>query len=223
MSPLAEQNRKGALVATIGNTEVRAHGSCLLWRSGMAVDADGAPEAYHPESRRGLDALANAGAPGHWWGIACDPSGVPFIQDAGDPAPGFYVSTTALVDPRFPIHSCRRYVDASTVPYIVLPRGMPGGARLGDLAVVMNLETGAVCGAIYADIGPRGKLGEGSMALARAQGIDPDPRTGGCRTGLLTALFPASGTRRPQAPAVINERALELAAQHGLQDLRHFA
>ncbi|MGV3531106.1 MAG: hypothetical protein ACO1QR_01960, partial [Chthoniobacteraceae bacterium] len=115
------------VIATIGGVQVRSHGAYLAWISGLAVDADGSPRAYHPESRKGLDALANAGNPGNWWGVACDARGVPFVQGADDPAPGYYVSTTALCDTRFPASSCRRYVDAETIPYIVLPKGMPGG------------------------------------------------------------------------------------------------
>lgn len=219
----AERENTGVLLARIGTVEVRAHGPCLAWVSGLAVDADGAPRAYHPQSRKGLDALANAGGPGHWWGVACDAQGIPFLQGAGDPAPGYYVSTTALQDGRFPVHSCRRYVDAETIPYIVLPRGMPGTARLGDFALVMNLATGARCGAIWADIGPHGKLGEGSIALARALGIDASPRTGGCRAGILTVLFPGSGVRQPQPPERIEARALELLVQHGIREIRRFA
>jgi hypothetical protein len=213
----------GTLLARIGTVEVRAHGAYLTWTSGLAVDADGAPRAYHPESRKGLDALANAGKPGNWWGVACDARGIPFVQGPNEPAPGFHVSTTALQDSRFPVHSCKRYVDAETIPYIVLPRGMPGGARLGDFAVVMNLETGARCGAIWADIGPRGKLGEGSIALAKALGIDSAPRTGGCRAGILTVLFPGSGNRRVQVAEFIRERTTELLARHGIRDFSRFA
>lgn len=214
---------RGAVLATIGGVKVRLHGAYLAWISGLAVDADGSPRAYHPDSRKGLDALANAGKPGNWWGVACDARGVPFVQGAGDPAPGFYVSTTALCDTRFPANSCRRYVDAETIPYIVLPKGMPGGARLGDLALVTNLATGATCGAIWADIGPRGKLGEGSIALAKRLGINADPRKGGCRDGVLTVLFPGSGTRRPLAIEVIETRTASLIATHGISDLRRLA
>src|SRR6478672_475871 len=115
---------RSELLAKIGDVEVRSYGAYLSWSSGLAVDADGAPRAYHPDSRRGLDALATAGKPGNWWGVACDERGIPFLQGADDPAPGFYVSTTALQDSRFPVHSCRRYVNAEAIPYIVLPKGM---------------------------------------------------------------------------------------------------
>ncbi|MGH6644781.1 MAG: hypothetical protein ACRED3_19015, partial [Bradyrhizobium sp.] len=49
----------------------------------MEIDADGAPNAYHPNNT-GLDLLANAGFPGHGWRsvLVEDPAhpGMPFIQ-----------------------------------------------------------------------------------------------------------------------------------------------
>ena len=68
----------------------------------MMIDADGALRAYHPDDASGLDRLDHAGAPGNWWGIVTDdgtPGGEPVVQGDGDPAPGFYVSQTSLVDP----------------------------------------------------------------------------------------------------------------------------
>ena len=43
--------------------------SAFFYESGMTIDADGAPNAYHPDNT-GLDDLANAGAPGRWEGLA---------------------------------------------------------------------------------------------------------------------------------------------------------
>jgi hypothetical protein len=53
----------------------------------MAIDADGAPNAYSPEDT-GRDELANAGAPPHWNGIITDRVGSPLIQLKRDPFPG---------------------------------------------------------------------------------------------------------------------------------------
>ncbi len=72
----------------------------FFFEAGMTIDADGAPDAYHPDNT-GTDHLANAGRPGNWWALATDtgqPSGQPVVQGPGDPNPGFYVSTTALED-----------------------------------------------------------------------------------------------------------------------------
>jgi len=36
-------------------------GAAFFYMGGMAIDADGAPTAYHPNGTSGLDALGNAG------------------------------------------------------------------------------------------------------------------------------------------------------------------
>ena len=43
----------------------------FFYEAGMTIDADGAPNAYHPDNT-GLDDLRNAGAPGNWEGLAKD-------------------------------------------------------------------------------------------------------------------------------------------------------
>src|SRR5262245_30962205 len=89
----------------------------------MAIDADGAPNAYHPDDK-GIDALANAGFPhGGWKSIlALDlrDSTKPFVQTDG-PFAGFFVSKTALQDLDRAETDPRRYVDSTRVPYIVFP------------------------------------------------------------------------------------------------------
>jgi hypothetical protein len=173
------------------------------------VDADGAYKAYHPKNY-GLDSLTHAGYPGNWWALVTDNgerSGTPVVQKASDPAPGYYVSTTSLYDrnnrnPRDP----RRYVDAATIPYIVLPpRGLKY-ARLGDFATVINLENGKISSAIVADgsLELPDRIGEGSIALAKALGIDPDPRNGGKDDGgILYLVYPGSGNGAPRSAAAI--------------------
>jgi len=39
----------------------------FAYRAGMAVDADGAYRAYHPNDRMGLDSVEHAGYPENWW------------------------------------------------------------------------------------------------------------------------------------------------------------
>lgn len=193
----------------------------LFYRAGMTIDADGAPKAYHPVSKKGLDALGNAGRPGNWWGIATHNgkrNGQPVIQGPNDPAPGYYVSTTALSDPTKRYTDPHRYVDATTIPYIIIP-GKPKRAvgvhlrdlvRMGDFVLVVNRSNGQVAGAIVADIGPVGKLGEGSIALAEALGIPSDPRRGGTSRNVVYILFPNSGNRKPRPKEVIEQRSKEL-------------
>jgi hypothetical protein len=181
--------------------------------SGMTIDADGAPNAYHPDNI-GLDDLMNAGTPGHWDGIMTDADGNPLIQGSDDPFPGYYVSCTSLSDRTKPRNDPARYVDASKIPYVVLPRDLAaqGGARLGDFAVVVNLRTGKSSYAIFADVGT---LGEGSIALASNLGIWSDARQGGRRGGLLYLVFPGSGNRQPRAVEEIQSETEKLLQDWG--------
>lgn len=191
----------------------------------MAVDADGAPNAYN-RSDSGIDFLANAGRPGRWWGVATNGRGIPYVQDQDDPFPGYYISTTALIDSTHPPRDPRRYVDANTVPYIVMPRNIHDlvaapTVHKGDLAVVVRrAQPDRVVYAIYADVGPEKTLdparpfGEGSIALAQA--LDHDPfvvRRGirraavGLSDDIFYVVFPGTGIGRSLPPAVLNERA----------------
>jgi hypothetical protein len=156
------------------------------------IDADGSPHAYHPKgSPPGLDYLANAGKPGNWWGIATDDNGKPYVQTAADPAPGFYVSTTALERQRFPKSNPHRYIDSESVPYFVLPSKFPVKVKLGIKGIALNTQNGKSVKVTYADIGPVGKIGEGSMALADALGIPSNPKKGGTEKKIIRYEFPA--------------------------------
>lgn len=194
--------------------------SPFFFVSHFMIDADGAPTAYHPDDI-GLDALRHAGRPGHWWALVTDDDGEPVIQKDDDPAPGFYVSTTALDDSAVEdIRSPRRYVDAGRVPYISLPPQALEHARLGDVAFVLNLENGRSAGAIIADVGPRDLIGEGSIALAQALGINPDARRGGSDGRIAYIVFPGTGDRRPIPTEEIEHRTrLRLANLGGTSSL----
>lgn len=108
------------------------------------MDADGAFRAYHPDNRLGLDAIQHAGYPGNWWALATDngkPSGHPVVQGKTDPAPGYYVSMTALFHPGNPNeHDPRRFVDAASIPYVVLPPAGLKHANLGTLPLSSTVE-----------------------------------------------------------------------------------
>jgi hypothetical protein len=177
----------------IGGIELTMVDGVIQWSSGLAVDADGAPRAYAPleSGLVALDYLGNAGHPGSWWALACDGTGQPVIQGADDPAPGYYVSTTALQDKAFPVTSQRRYVDSSAIPYLAVPPELlAAGVKLGDVARVTYQAQWCPC--VVADIGPRKKLGEGSIALAAALGINASPRHGGVGRGLQVTLWAGS-------------------------------
>jgi len=190
----------------------------FFWTSGFAVDADGAPRAYHPGGRAAgaLDATANAGHPGNWWGIVTDGNGDPVIQGDGDPAPGFYVSTTALVDGTRPRADPNRYVDASTVPYVSLPSPAIKhfGVTKGDLAMVLNGKNGQFSSAIVADVGPATQIGEGSVALATALGLSGDASHGGTSSGIVWVVFPGSAAS-PAWPRALDEIASSASALLG--------
>ncbi|MGH9574940.1 MAG: hypothetical protein ACRD40_15590 [Candidatus Acidiferrales bacterium] len=187
-------------------------GSAVMFSSGMTIDADGAPNAYSRDNT-GLDDLANAGTPGHWDGIVTD-HGEPFVQGSEDPFPGFYVSQTALVNWNKEMTDPARYVDASKIPYVVLPEGLSRqfGARLGDFAVVVNMRRGLAANAIFADVGT---LGEGSIALADALGIWSNAREGGTRGGILYLVYPGSGNHRPRTLDEINSETDKIFQQWG--------
>lgn len=188
-----------------------AGSSAFFYESGMTIDADGAPNAYHPDNS-GLDDLANAGTPGRWEGLAKDPYGEPYIQGPDDPYPGYYVSETALADRSKPASDPGRYVDASRIPFVVLPGGMARelGARPGDFAVVFNLRNSKTSYAIFGDVGPFDRIGEGSMALADQLGIRSDARNGGARGGIVYLIFPGSGNGRPRTIDEINAEGQKL-------------
>lgn len=197
------------------NTEVnqRYSQAPISWISGMDIDADGAPRAYaFPEDGlTPLDHLANAGEPGNWFGVITDSGrhdGLPVKQGPNDPAPGYLISTTALQDHTKAITDPRRYVDSATIPYIVVPHELlKQGVQLGDLCVVEY--RGAVAGAIVADVGPEGKLGEGSIALAQALGIPSSPKNGGTSFSVKYTVFP--GTSKGWVRHGIDTEAKELA------------
>lgn len=183
----------------------------FFYESGMTIDADGAPNAYHPDNS-GIDDLGNAGAPGNWEGLAKDAHGEPFIQGPDDPFPGYYVSETALADRSKAINDPARYVDASKIPFMVLPgalaRGL--GAHVGDFAIVFNERNGRSSYAIFGDVGPMDRIGEGSVALAENLGIRSDARNGGTWRGVLYMVFPGSGEGRPKTIEEIDERGQNL-------------
>jgi hypothetical protein len=176
----------------------------LLYEAGLAVDADGAFRAYHPNDRLGLDSLAHAGYPGNWWALVTDNekrSGRPVMQGESDPAPGYYVSTTSLYDPDNPnVRDPHRYVDAAKIPYVMLhPHGLKY-AQLGDFATVVNLQNGKISAALVADeSAPNLPVGEGSIALAEALGIDSSPRHGGKDGAVAYLIYPGSGNGKPRA------------------------
>lgn len=185
----------------------------FFYEAGMTIDADGAYRAYHPDNRSGLDYLGNAGKPGNWWALVTDTGktdGKPLIQGPNDPAPGFYISTTSLQDKTKNRTDPRRYVDASSIPFIVLPSNGRFGAALGDFCMVYHPARQKFCGGVFADVGPRGMIGEGSIAMANAVGVPGNPKNGGKANGLVYMVFTGSATGWPLSVSAIKQQAQQL-------------
>jgi hypothetical protein len=143
----------------------------------MDVDVDGAPTAYGPPGRRTLDILRHAHSMGHLdqpivgYLVEKQPPHRPIVQGAHDPAPGYYVSQTAFEDESVENQrDPRRYVDATTINYVVLgDQARRMGARLGDFVAVYSRRTHRSAFGIVGDSGnPSGD--EGSLHLLQALG-----------------------------------------------------
>jgi len=184
--------------------------STIFYKSGMTIDADGAPNAYHPDNT-GLDDLASAGYPNtSWWSsvLVPDPANPTraYVQKVGE-FKAYFVAMTTLQDGNKAETDPSRYVDARKIPYIVLPGNHSAGAKPGDFAVVKNAKNCKIANAIYADVGPPNEIGEGSIALAKALDIPSSPRTGGVANDVIYVVFPGSGNGKPRSLEDINTEA----------------
>lgn len=80
------------------------------------------------------------------------------------------------------LHHNGRPLNADVDRYIVVPPQIIKGVKgivLGCQAKVTNGHTGLSTAAVVGDIGPHSKLGEISVACAKALGINPSPTRGG--------------------------------------------
>ncbi len=196
----------------VGNVDLAQISGAFVWTGPLAIDADGSPNAYGPDDS-GLDKTCEAGHPGNWWGVLTDADGNPLVQGENDPSPGKWISETALSDHQKAQTDPTRYVDAEVVPYISIPPELVHlGCHMGDVCHVVNVKTMARSPAVVADVGPREKLGEGSIALAAALGLDPSPRHGGCDSGILVILFPGSRRGWPRAASDVASQVEGLLA-----------
>jgi hypothetical protein len=106
-------------------------------------------------------------------GFLTDTAGRPVIQADGDPLPGLaYVTTTTLTIPGTPNRAQRHYVNASEIPYAVLPPAYAKAyaLKLGDLVAVYRPKTGHLAYAVYGDCC---SLGEASVRLHLDLGSNP--------------------------------------------------
>jgi Fungal chitosanase of glycosyl hydrolase group 75 len=179
----------------------------------VKVDADGAPNAYHPDDVglhctkgvgfKGLDCPENGGYPSQsWWrsAIVADPqnNNTGYVQPNGA-FKGYFVSQTSLKDKTKSDLDPEKYVDSTSVPYIVFPgnfNAMIGTGSIGDYGFAIHVESGHSSPFIVAEIGPSdAKLGEMSISLGVVLGgVNPNPRTGaGTPKGKIAyIIFPYS-------------------------------
>lgn len=163
-----------------------------------SVDADGAPNAYHPDDigkncytdkHRGLDCLRHAGYPHTtWWQkvLVPDPQKPEraYVQESGK-FQGFFVCMTSLRAPGGDKFDTATYVDASSMPFVVTPTGfnrISDVAKQGDVGFVTHMESGKTTALVVADYGggSDAQLGESSVALFETLGgKNVNARTGG--------------------------------------------
>ena len=116
--------------------------------------------------------------------------------------------------------------NSRTFPGIVVPPEIAAdfNVRMGDYALVFHADKIVPC-QVY-DGGPRGKIGEVSVGLARAAGVPPVPppdatnqqrdevesraaRRGNNVRNLVTVIFPSSGAGRAQSDNTIQQEATQ--------------
>lgn len=160
-------------------------GRVVSYRAALRIDADGAPNAYDAANPL-HDDMANA---------------VGLLKDAK----GNLISPTSLHIDGFAATDTRHYIDANTIPYIAVPPEIYSGllgVHFGDYATVYWERSGKVVHAIVAEGGPAHKIGEGSIALARALGVSNiSPRNGGIDAReLIYVIYAGSGRSVKASP-----------------------
>jgi hypothetical protein len=167
------------------------------------IDADGAngqnggPPAYKSDDS-GTELLANGGMKIVNGKVICAKSfakDIVLLDTDHEPkvfSGGVIASTTWYRHPGKSATDPAAYVDAETVPYIVVPPVVvkqTSGVVRGCKARVTFRGKSVDC--VVADRGPANKIGELSIAAARAVGMPSSPRHGGTdKAEVLYELFP---------------------------------
>jgi uncharacterized protein YgiM (DUF1202 family) len=113
--------------------------------------------------------------------------------------------------------SSGRYLDASVVPYIVVPmvssrfNYAAAGIRMGSAALVLYGDK--IAYATVGDVGPKDILGEASYAVAKKLGINANPSSGGVDSGVTYIVFPgiANDVGNPEDPAAVAQKVRTIA------------
>lgn len=209
MRTLATLSREGFTAKIIEGDD-----GVVRFRADADIDADGANgqrggKPAYTVRNDGSEHLANGGMGIRGGRVVFTQSWGPDIAEAdedGNPLviDGVIITRTAYrypneTDPR------KKWVDAETVPYIVVPpviiRGVRGIVK-GCKAFAMY--NGKRVEGVVADVGPRTKCGEVSIAMARALGIPSSPRSGGIDEPDVDYEI------HPGVPAMVNGEEFEL-------------
>ena len=99
--------------------------------------------------------------------------GYPCVRGAESRHPGYFIAATTLTKPstvRPDGCATQRYIDASEVPFFVLPGGDFGKIEIGDVVIGFFKSGGTerVAFGIAGDAGPIEQFGEGSIAFNQA-------------------------------------------------------
>lgn len=81
-----------------------------------------------------------------------------------------------------------RSLNAETEPFVVVPPAIIHGTRgkvLGSLVICHNQNNGLKATGVVGDIGPHLKIGEVSVAMAKALGLSGSPLSGGTEAKVI--------------------------------------
>lgn len=196
------------------------------WASGPAAEAPTAPEGMAAQGMRMTDSTSGRVIQ-HKAGLAiCTDGNIakPEWRRWAEETDTYHLSKTAMLYAPDATHKteAQRSLDPTVVPYWVLPGGYKH-AQKGDLALVSRVVNGEKLAqwAIGGEVGPAGKFGEGSVALALALKINPHGDKGGVGSGVTYLIFP--GTRHPGKFANEQELMAYLAKKSAELQEKHFA
>jgi Fungal chitosanase of glycosyl hydrolase group 75 len=188
------ENASATIIDTIEGCDIRLEdgpeGEKVMFTADADIDADGAngqngARAAYMADDSGSEALANGGMGirhGEVVGIADFFKDV-VVVERGKPKifpRGVIVSKTAYHIRGEQDDTPKRYVDSETVPYVVIPPVIiqrTQGIVRGCFARVTYKGRSVDC--MVGDVGPSRKVGEISIAAARAVRMPASPRSGG--------------------------------------------
>lgn len=179
-------------IATIQGVPIRFEQGRVFFTADADIDADGGNGQHggrpaYMVNDAGSEALANGGMAmrkGKVVGVTDWFRDIVILGPDGQPRVfpgGIIASKTSYRYPGKDKNDPAAYVDTETIPYIVVPPAIITGV---GAPVVLGCKArvtfkGKSVDAVVADVGPRSKVGELSIAAARAVGIPSSPRNGG--------------------------------------------